>query len=82
MGLHTNQKVVLVEHRLGMEIEAFDSRLDMVLRLMDNGAIGGGGCYGDDKHQEALNTIEAHVAKVRRNIDEHWKSEGEPADES
>lgn len=64
----TSDRIALIDTSLGLEIETHTNRLSMVKAVMDNGALGGGGCYGDDHHIAALNEIEYHLEKVRANI--------------
>lgn len=77
MGLITYQQLALVDATgSGLEVETFDSRLEMVKAIMDNGALGGGGGYGDKKHQAALDEIAKWIPQVRRKIKAHWASDG------
>lgn len=70
MGLiHGGAKIAFVEYRAGaLHVETYESRLALILAMMDNGAIGGGVSYGDNKHLGALQAIENHLAVVRGSI--------------
>ena len=67
MGMITNEGIAVVKNRLGrgMEIETYQSPMALVMSLMNSGTLGGSGCYGDDKHKLALDTLETHLAYVR-----------------
>jgi hypothetical protein len=63
--------VALVESGGGMQVEAFNTRLEMVLAVIDNGAIGrpgGGFGYGSDGHKAALDAVEKQVERTRASI--------------
>ncbi len=76
--------VALVEYDLGsMEASIYETRLDMVKAIMDNGKIGAvktgdfQTCYGGEKHLAALDAIEQHAKSVRDNIAKHNAAEHE-----
>lgn len=84
MGLITSEPVAVVENSgSGMKIETYFSLLEMVKEVMNHGGIGGGECYGDEKHLAALVEIESHLAEVRQAIKkfngeaELWEEGGE-----
>lgn len=68
--LCTNQPVALVINPgRGLHFEPYDSKLDLILQLMNNGSIGGdSGYYGSPEHLDALNKIEQHLTVVRKEI--------------
>lgn len=61
--------VALVQYtKFGMDCEMFKSRLDMVLKVIDNGGIGeslGGSGYSSDAHVQALEMIEKQLKETR-----------------
>jgi hypothetical protein len=55
-------KVALIDSsRNGMLVEAYPTRLAMVLAVLNNGAIGGIGGYGSDGHKAALNEVAERI---------------------
>jgi hypothetical protein len=77
MGLITNEGIAVVKNTgRGMEIETYQSPVALVMSLMNSGSLGGGGCYGDDPHKAALDTLEKHLVYVRGRIEEHNKEDG------
>jgi hypothetical protein len=81
MKVISDIKVIVVEIRKGStHVLTYVDLLDTVLSLMNNGGIGGGGMYGDDKHKAAIDTIEKRCAEVREMIlaDEKLDSKWEP----
>jgi hypothetical protein len=71
--------VVLVEFRRGgAESTFFKSRLEMVLEVIDNGAIADS-YHGSGEHLAVLDQIEAHIAKVRTFIAEEAAREAADA---
>ena len=65
-----NANVVVAEHRDGeMMVSTFSSNLEAVLTLMDRGRLGGGP-YGCQEHKDALDAVEAQLAKTRLQIAE------------
>jgi len=72
MVLITHEGIAVVKNSgSGMEIETYQSPVALVMSLMNSGSLGGGGCYGDDPHKAALDTLERHIAYVRGQIEEH-----------
>lgn len=74
-GITDDDLVLVTRTRHGLQTETFKGRLVMVLEIMNNGALGGGNSYGDDHHKAALDAIEAQVAEVRKNIENHNNDE-------
>ena len=60
-------KVMIVENQGGraMSAEAYSDRLQAVLAIINNGAIGGGIGYGCDEHKSALDEIEKQIEQTR-----------------
>jgi len=72
MGIITHEVIAVVKNTgRGMEIETYQSPLALVKSIMNSGSLGGGCCYGDEQHEAALDTIEKHLAYVRRMIEQH-----------
>lgn len=66
-----NCNIMIVEReRNGMTCEAYKNRLDAVLNLINNGAIGGGIGYGCEEHKSALAAIENQISDTRASIAE------------
>lgn len=76
-GILTDKGVLLIERSRsgGMNVEDFQSRVALVMSLMNHGDFGGGIGYGCDAHIHALDTIEKHLAHVRQSIKEHNEEE-------
>lgn len=62
---------VVVSTRTGMHVECYETRLDAVLRIINNGALGGGYSYGDADHKAALDAVERQIAETRQCIAEY-----------
>ena len=72
-------KLMIVERTIrGMSAEAYESRLEAVIAMIDNGAIGGGVGYGCAEHLDALNEVEKQVKRTRKWIGRQSKSEDMP----
>lgn len=72
-GIITNKGVLLIEQSRsgGMNVEDFQSRVALVMSIMNHGDFGGGMGYGCKEHIHALNTIKKHVTNVLQSIKEH-----------
>ena len=71
-------RIVVTKARNVMQVDTYDNELHAVLCMIDNGSLGGGNAYGNEKHMAALNAVEAKIAEVRKNVaDEAADSETE-----
>lgn len=73
--------IALVEHKHGgMEVDTFKTRLEMVCRVIDNGAVSlSDDGYGGAGHKLALDAVEKQIAETRVKIaeDERREAAGE-----
>ena len=79
-GICTTNPVALIRTRHGIDMETYQSELDCVLHLVDNGTLGRGinpkaiG-WGSADHKAALKMVEEKLKQVRANIDEEDRRE-------
>lgn len=69
-SLSTGDKIAVVSTNLGgVEIRTYESILDMVLQLLNNGSISlRASCWGDVGHQAALDVVEIRIRQIREAI--------------
>ena len=67
-------KIAVVSREMGMEIDVFESRLEMVCKTIDSGRLGGIS-YGGPEHCAALNRVEAQIKATRKQIAKENRAE-------
>lgn len=65
-GIKTFQKIAVIRTTsIAMEIETYDSPLDLVEGIIGSGSLGGPlVCFGDKEHKAALRKAAAHIKLV------------------
>jgi NAD(P)H-dependent flavin oxidoreductase YrpB (nitropropane dioxygenase family) len=76
--------IALVEAGGGMQVEAYKTRLELVLAVIDNGGIGRpqgpGFGYGSEGHKAALDAVEQQIKLTRASIASEEEDESESSD--
>lgn len=61
-------RIVVTKARNVVQVDTYDDEIHAVLCMIDNGSLGGGNAYGNEKHIAALDAVAAKIEEVRKNI--------------
>lgn len=65
----TDKIMVLKSRHKGMDGCTYKDEISAVIGMLDNGSLGGGGSYGDEKHIAALDKIVHEITNIRLKIE-------------